>query len=110
MPSTRSPCVASATPIGRIDAGEPVKPWIMRTPVSPDPSENGSAPGRIAVSVIVTARGVTASVRATTPAGVDEQLADEEEERQADRAGQADQQEHEEPLEEAPSRGQHVGM
>src|ERR1044072_9060539 len=74
--------------------------------MAPAPSESGSAAGRTFGSVTAT---VSSGRAATTPAGVHEQLADEEEERDADRAGQPDQQEHEEPLEEAPG-GEHARM
>jgi hypothetical protein len=40
--------------MGRIEAGEPVRPWIMRMPTSPSPSEKGSAPGRTAAAPVLT--------------------------------------------------------
>ena len=96
-PSTERPCAASHSPIGRIEAGEPVRPWTMRTPTGPPPSENGSQPGRIC-GLLTRSEGSLAT------SGVHEQREDHVEERETDRPGQADQREHEEPLEQSPRR------
>ena len=45
---TDTPCSANQVPIGRIDAGEPVNPCTIKTPIEPPSNRNGSQPGRIA--------------------------------------------------------------
>src|SRR3990172_10032632 len=93
-PVTDSPCSANHSPIGRIEAGEPVKPWTITIPTGPPSNAKGAQPGRTEGSLTGTER----SDRALAPAGVQEERGDEVEEEETDRPGQSNQEQRERPL------------
>src|SRR5665647_1818984 len=63
-----SPAARDPSAQGRRDRGLPVKPWISRTPIVPEPPEKGSAPSR-RPAVVVTRTIVGAVGRFGGPLG-----------------------------------------
>lgn len=100
------PCDESHAPIGRIDAGEPVKPWTISTPIGPPSNENASQPGRTRGSLTALRRS---SGRALASSGIHEERRDHVQEREPDGAGQPYEQQREEPFEQSPG-GKHGAM